>query len=490
MRIVNEVDDFSKLFGKRDRFDDSFQHLTKDQYREAFWLKNKMLGEDYNYEEIKPNDFYKDLFFMPLEPTGTPSNITTKLSNIMVVYAPDENPKSRLKTWVLTESERDDIEKKFNDNRCSMIPCCTFYGRTAKKSNARYIYAITIDLDCVSVKNLENVLWQMQNDVIPTATYIVNSGTGLHLYYALNEPIEAYPRNIKPLTLLKHALTRRVWGGYTSSIQPVTFNKELQKPQDNRQYQSLFQGYRTIGSLTKLGEGYRVTAFKVGRKWDLVDLNPYLHDKEAEFSEEKCMYKSELPLKQAKFLFPDWYERRIVRKEPRKKWHLNPRVYDWWLRRISSEASYGHRYFCIGMLAVFGIKCDISKDKVMADAMSLFDHMNDIKREFPLGEDEIKKAVNGYYQPSFATFPKNSIEHLTQIFSNAIRRNGRPQETHLKIARFIRDTSNTNWQNKEGAPKKALLVKFWRKENPLGNQSECARELKISRTTVNKWWDK
>lgn len=44
---------------------------------------------------------------------------------------------------------------------------------------------------------LRDTLHQMNKDIIPKATFVVNSGTGLHLYYVLTEPIPMYPQNQK-----------------------------------------------------------------------------------------------------------------------------------------------------------------------------------------------------------------------------------------------------------------------------------------------------
>jgi hypothetical protein len=57
---------------------------------------------------------------------------------------------------------------------------------------------------------LRDTLHQMNKDIIPKATFIVNSGTGLHLYYVLTEPVPMYPHNQKILKELKYSLTRQI----------------------------------------------------------------------------------------------------------------------------------------------------------------------------------------------------------------------------------------------------------------------------------------
>ena len=72
---------------------------------------------------------------------------------------------------------------------------------------------------------LRDTLHQMNKDIIPKATFIVNSGTGLHLYYVLTEPVPMYPQNQKTLKELKYALTRQIWNRFTSSIrEPQMWN--------------------------------------------------------------------------------------------------------------------------------------------------------------------------------------------------------------------------------------------------------------------------
>ena len=50
---------------------------------------------------------------------------------------------------------------------------------------------------------LRDTLHQMNKDILPQATFVVNSGTGLHLYYVLKEPVPMYPHNQKCLKELK-----------------------------------------------------------------------------------------------------------------------------------------------------------------------------------------------------------------------------------------------------------------------------------------------
>ena len=61
---------------------------------------------------------------------------------------------------------------------------------------------------------------KMDKDILPKATFVVNSGTGLHLYYVLDEPVPMYPQNQLYMKELKYALTRQIWNRFTSSELP------------------------------------------------------------------------------------------------------------------------------------------------------------------------------------------------------------------------------------------------------------------------------
>ncbi|MCQ4928166.1 hypothetical protein NE466_11550, partial [Veillonella parvula] len=57
---------------------------------------------------------------------------------------------------------------------------------------------------------------------------------------------------------------------------------------------------------------------------------------------EKPRRKSTVTLEEAKELYPDWYEKRIVQGEPKQKskkqggtWVCNEALYEWWKRKIT-----------------------------------------------------------------------------------------------------------------------------------------------------------
>ena len=116
------------------------------------------------------------------------------------------------------------------------------------------------------------------------------------------------------------------------------WNSRVTKMSDKNsiQYETLTQGFRAVGSKTRLDDTY-VLAFKVGEKHTLESLNEIL----SEDDKIKIGYKSKMSLEEAKKRYPDWYQRRIVegQKKPSEDFvfHRHRGIYDNWKQKIISE---------------------------------------------------------------------------------------------------------------------------------------------------------
>ena len=86
----------------------------------------------------------------------------------------------------------------------------------------------------------------------------------------------------KNLSDYKSALTKRIWNKYITT--------QYEKPQ----IQSLFQGFRMVGSKTKSGSS-RTRAFRTGEPVDIEYLNQYVA---AEHRIKEFVYKSKMTAKQ------------------------------------------------------------------------------------------------------------------------------------------------------------------------------------------------
>ena len=74
---------------------------------------------------------------------------------------------------------------------------------------------------------------------MPRPTYLISSGTGLHLYYVFEKPIPVFKNIVEQLEKLKKRITWQAWTQGASSLH------------DKVQYESLFQGFRVLVRLRK-----------------------------------------------------------------------------------------------------------------------------------------------------------------------------------------------------------------------------------------------
>ena len=328
-----------------------------------------------------------------------------------------------------------------------------------------------------------DVFHQMNHDIIPKCTYCINSGHGLHLYYLLEKPVPLYKHLQDKLREFKYELIAKVWNRYTS-----TFTEREQV-----QYQGIFQGFRMVGTQSKLGKRYPVKAFETGERVTIEYLNGYLMDKSKAVTD--FHYKSDLSLAEARKKYPEWYEKRIVQGERRERWHVKRDLYDWWLRKIKEGASVGHRYSCLCVLASYAVKCDIPEDELFTDAFSLLQFLDDMSDDEHnrFTKRDILDAMQ-FYQENYVTYSRREAERVSAIAMPASKRNGRKQAEHLERARLVQtlDYPNGAWRNKEGRPKgsgeKSKIVEEWKQQHPDGKKIDCERETGLSRHTVLKWW--
>ncbi|WP_330587549.1 hypothetical protein [Acutalibacter sp. 1XD8-36] len=373
----------------------------------------------------------------------------------------------------------DDLEKldELRNTSFTIMSPISYYGKQRSGKMARYLYALAFDLDGVGMPQLRDVLHQMDYKILPKATFVVNSGTGLHLYYVLTEPVPMYPQNQHYLKELKYSLTRQIWNRFTSSI-------------EQPQMQGLMQGFRIVGSGTKLGPGYPVVAFRFGDRVELNSLLEWIPDSNGERQKlQGILRKASMPLAEAKEKYPDWYERRVVRGERRNCWTVKRDLYDWWLRRIRSEIRVGHRYHGIMTLAIYAKKCGIAEEELRQDAYSLLQPYDDMSVEKinRFTKDDVEAALS-MFNEDYVTFPRDDIARLSGLTMPVNKRNWRKQEEHLKRARAVQavDYPNYEWAGRPSAQNK---VTQWRLQHPEGRKVDCHRDTGLDPKTIRKWWD-
>lgn len=428
-----------------------------------------------SFKEVYASDFYRDIFPIgSFEEKGVYEK--GKYNGIAVSIVVGD---SKAKRYTVT----DDLEiidtLVETDDFCIMSPI-SYAGKSRKSEFARFLYAMAIDLDGVDTLDEWNFLMtqidkghEMLSFVwgLPRPTYIVGSGTGLHLYFVFERPIPLFRSTVKELERLRRRITWQAWTQGASSLH------------DNVQYESLFQGFRMVGSITKNGE--RTRAFKVGEKVTVEYLNKYVPE---EYRAVNFSYKSNLLLKDAKEKYPEWYQKRIVEKKPKGTWVCKKDLYYWWIRKLKAGVQQGHRYWCIMTLATYAKKCDIPFEELEKDAYGLIPFMNTKGDKFT--EEDVLHALEAY-NDSYITYPINTIIQRTDIQIQKNKRNYRKQDQHLQYARGIRQLKKDMGEMVSGGgrPKKKKIIKEWMMKNPNGKKIDCVRETGLSKPTVLKWWN-
>lgn len=434
------------------------------------------------FEEIDSHDFYR--FLLPQGSFQDIGSSNDRKPNGFLI-ALDEKHKAKK---IMVHDDLSEISQAINEYPTVFMAPVGFFGGRNTLLNARYAYAMTFDIDYVTFINLQNIIHQATKvDHIPKPTAIVNSGTGVHLYYVFEEPIPLYTRNQMLLKELKKRLTDKIWNADTSSSK-------------YKQYQGIVQGFRNIGSQTKLGEDYRVKAFWVdsGERVTLEYLNEFLllrtgTDKRIKLSDFRK--DGSIPLDQAKELYPKWYEDRIIKKKKHGNWIANEALYEWWKKKIEEEIVVGHRYHSILALVAYAEKCGIEYERVEKDAYSMVKALDDITIEAdnPFTDYDVECALEAYESSHLdgktkVHYTRQFISELTGVQIQPNKRNGLKQKQHLYLARRRKeDLKIIGELVKDGRPKKEKLVKDYVADHPTNNPTQIAKALGISRPTVYKY---
>lgn len=451
------------------------------------------------FDEVEPKEFYREIFPEgSFQEKGVQESGTYNGLLVAVQKEKHKNGTPKVKKFIVTDDLDIIDEVCQTDDFCLMSPI-SYAGKNRTADHARFLYAFAVDLDRLRYDGEEPLglmnLWErhiMLMDRIPRPTFIVSSGTGLHLYYVLTDPIAMFKDSSRRLQSLKRDLTTLIWHDTIVDIDSV---RDIQQ-------EGIYQGFRIPGTITKTGS--RARAFQTGEKISIGELLRYTEgfrrDRE-KLEEKQFVKKKSLTLAKAKELYPDWYERRIEKQEPKGVWHVSRNVYEWWKRKIYEGASVGHRYYCVMMLAIYARKCSmydekhnpnpVTREELEEDAFGLIDYMerltNDESNHFTTGD--VLDALEAFNE-KWITYPRNSVENRSGIRIDANKRNGRKQADHLRRARAVQavDYPSGEWREGNGRKSKEPIVVEWLLSHPGGTKADCIRDTGLDRKTVSKYW--
>lgn len=452
--------------------------------------------EQFNGYQVSAMDMYSDIFKLGEGYLQNENENEYDMKANPIMYFKNNN-ENHGHYRIMFEDSFEDILNEAKEYDFAIMNAITYFGRKRDQNHASKMFAIIIDLDYVDSKKLLNFLnAATMANVYPIPNYLVLSGSGVHLYYVFEDPIPLYPNIKLQLKNFKYTLIKKIWNQYTSN-------------EENPQMQGIYQPFRIVDGKTKYsyndvlsGEKgeviYRARAYRLNvHPFNLNSLGEYIPE-EYRVDESKLFRESQITLEEAKDKYPEWYEKVIVNGDRSvKKWDIQGKVngddpialYNWWLKKIEEGATYGHRYFCIMCLVIYGVKCNLTLDKIKEDAYELIPFMNSLNIEEPFTKRDVDSALD-CFDDRYCTFPIKDISAISHIPIPKNKRNGRKQSTHLKIARSTLAIMNEdNGKTLQGRPDKAKIVSDWRTEHPDGKKIDCERDTGLSRHTVIKWWN-
>lgn len=439
-------------------------------------LKNEL-------EELSLMEFYRYLFPVgSFENRGQTSDLKP---NGILIHGSKGNMKKMLVFDDLKEIQ--DIAKSKED--CFISPV-GYIGRTHKKVNARKLYALAFDIDylrlregdrgnyyCGVHKFLECMFeGGIYYYTVPKPNLISMSSEGhLHLYYVLEEPMDCYKENMDQLSKIKNGITSGFWRSEFIDIKNYP-----------TQYESLTQSFRIVGSKNQK-HGNIIHGF-IYEKTKYKNIEHLMQC----FKTERAKY---LPaVAKAHYNFKLY----VPPSKPNKKqnfdstktcWKIKPDLYNWYFKYLmSEEAKEGSRYWRCFVLCSVAYKCRIPKNQLIKDLKVLLEfEQNAPNQTTPFTWDDAKASLKSYCPD----YTKVSIEFVNKHCRidkkiEKAKRNYRDQDTHLKMARFMKSLDPNL---KGGRPTKKDIIKERRANNPNSSKYECRKELNIDKKTIRKWWD-
>ena len=375
----------------------------------------------------------------------------------------------------------------------------SYAGRRPKMDKAHELFALVFDLDGIKVKEngkpqglIDLLFWMdevpgVRGPLLPTPTYIVSSGSGLHLYYFLDEPLRLWPNVCEQLQLFRNSFTRRLWNPYVTEL--------AKKPQ----LEAVAQSFRMVGSKSKDGRQV-VRAFRTGGRVSIDEMNAFVP---AESRIPPEMRGSGCALDEARLKWPcwdpNWREKKAA--APDRPWKIKRDLYDWWCARVESDETFqGNRYWAIFVASCYAAKCGVPFEELEEWAMRVrpFLDAKTVDEDNHFIEQHVRDALRAYHDPRSVMIRRDKIEEKTSMEMKVNVRHGRPQALHLKVARFTRDLnydSPDGWRAGNGRPKgspnknhpKRDAIRAYALEHPEASHSAIARALGVSRPTVIKW---
>ena len=410
----------------------------KEQYDE----KNMVLSQF--GEQVSAWSFYEDIF-------GDTEQVVP-----VVIINDDESKKIQPMS----------IEDAIAFGQCrndTLLGGCTYFNNWISKKSAKDIHTFIIDYDNaysgVLLKALQEDWKSANGEPFAKPTYIVNSGTGLHLYFVLNEPVPNY-----------HSMTENI-----DKVYRALAIQQSRRVYAHKQVQWFGQDFRIAGGQNKYD--WENTVFRVGEKWDIDDLAKNVGE-----SVHFIRYGEKRTSKPI--------QKRTHHKGKRQGWRTNRAFYEYSLKTCKDKTKEGNRYTSLCALSIIAWKCNVPKEELERDLLELLPIYNKGATR-QIKEKEVYSALKMWNDKAMLT-QKESLEHWQGWdYNPKIKRRVKPlkQEAHLRLARNQLAMMKEMGLASQGRPSAEQTVRVYREEHPTAKKSEVIKATGLSKPTVYKYWE-
>ena len=391
-------------------------------------------------EQVSALSFYEDLF--------------GDLSLLMPVVVLDEDATKHIVKMTIAEA----LDQAASRNDL-LLGGSTFFKQYISKATTKDVHALIVDMDNVYSGTLLQIIQAGWGDVNgrswPLPTYIVNSGTGLHLYFVFDQPLPHYKRFEQAIDTLYRTLAAQQTQGWPYLV---------------RQVQWYGQDFRLAGGCGK--NGWENTVFRVGEKWNP---NNLAHELGLNITFDLDARPVKCP-----------QTRKFARKG--QGWHSHRGFYYHALAGVKNRTVEGNRYTSMCALAVIAWKCDISYEQLKDDLYALLPLFNE-RGNTEVKPREVVSALKMYNDKAMLT-PRVRLEDWQGWKYEGQKRNYRKQDIHLFLARNQKVALKMLGEMKqEGRPSACDQVISWRRDHPEGRKVDCINDTGLAKSTVYKWWN-
>ena len=328
------------------------------------------------------------------------------------------------------------------------VPPAEFFHGVYRQAMLAKLFAMVLDIDDMDPDTLGRLLDRIKARELPRPSLIVNSGSGVHLYFNFAEPVDVLKRRLPALRAMLGKLADIFTGYGKMDRHPLT------------------QSFRPVGSQTKLGDV--ATGFMTGDRWTVDQLAAICNvDLGGVFGPVELIKPSDKPAQKKKKTSNVAFMPNAKRK-----------FFRYCAERVFKFTDLGSRYMALFGIAIVGYKTHTPRAEVIAEMESLIKIWNRKHPENPVEMREIDKAMEGYSQKFLMVRSATLEEYFGWQFERKIPRKGRTREQHLERARAVKDAL-------QGIEKRQAIANYLKK-HVATTITEIASALGMGRKTVAK----